>query len=81
MKVQTRIHKYGTVINAKPAAKLPIPTDKVRIVVGYCIAVNVGISALVAPIEHFTGIKKYFRFIGRIKKSEFTFKGRHYLDS
>lgn len=50
----TSVHRYGTVIRAMPAAKLPIPPLNVRIVVGYWSAVNVGINAFTAPMDPLT---------------------------
>jgi hypothetical protein len=52
----TNSHRYGTQIRASPAEKFPIPTPKFRFDTGYCIAVNIGITALAAPMVHLTEI-------------------------
>lgn len=51
--ILTKSHMYGTNMRATPAARLPMPTPKLRTTVGYCMAVKVGIMALFAPIIHF----------------------------
>lgn len=49
-------HKYGTSIKATPAETLLAPTPMFLIVVGYNSAVNTGIIALEALIEHLANI-------------------------